>query len=432
MKRINEIFLKVQDWSGSLIPYYLAVISLIIISLYYWYLPPVMFLWVAVWFMDIQNKVKCWNQAPLYHRLLYILFFSFFVWQILGLLYSDNQHDGWRNISLRLPFFLFPLVLILPGDMIRQKINQLLRLFALGTLFYLIICFGYALYRSLNIQNGILTFNPHPPVFDWLNYFNGYEFGIFHHPSYLAMYILFALFIAFESFLDNSINKSLKVLWLFVSIVFLIAIYLLASRAEILATVLAVPIYYGFKFKILGANRILGILVIICIFVLIPISISNPRLYYYFRGTSKSEISNKILGESRIVMWKSAFNIIRKNFVLGVGTGDIQDELNKEFMRSDLRNEIKGRNFNTHNQFIEVMTENGLIGLILFLSIFGIMLYISISEGNLLYTMFIFIVLFSFQFETMLNRLAGVAFFPLFSFLLLHINKNSGYKSVLP
>lgn len=432
MKKINQIFLKIQGWSDSSIPYYIAVFSLIIMPIYYWYLPPIMVLWGIVWLIDVQKKVKYWFQIPRYHKLLYILSVFFFVWQILGLLYSDNQHEGWRNIALRLSLFLFPLVLISPGYMIRQKANHLLRLFALSTFSYLLICFGFAFYRSLSFQNGLWIFNPHPPVYDWLNYFYGFELAIFQHPSYLSMYILFSVFIAFEAFLDKSIKKDKRIFWLILSIILLISIYLLSSRGEILVTILAVPIYFWFKYKILGVNRIAGIFIIICIFVLIPIFISNPRLHYYFRGESKMEWSNKIQKESRIAIWKSAFSIIRKNFVFGVGTGDIQDELNKEYKQTGDHDLLIVRNLNAHNQFIEILLENGLIGLILFISLSGIMLYISISEGNLIYMMFIIIVLFSFLFETMLNRLAGVSFFSLFSFLLLHAKINTQFNSIQP
>ena len=116
------------------------------------------------------------------------------------MVYSDNTEAGWRNIILRISLFLFPLVLISPGELIRQKVKTLLRVFALGTFFFLIICLVYALYRSLNFENGIWSFNPHPPVETWLNYFYGSEFAFLQHPSYLSMYAIFSFFIATESF----------------------------------------------------------------------------------------------------------------------------------------------------------------------------------------------------------------------------------------
>lgn len=397
---------------------------MIIIPVYHWFLPPFMILWGVFWLFEIRTRTKDIQHIAPHNKLLFILFILFFAWQIIGMLYSDNPKEGWRNITIRLSLFLFPLVLISPGDMIRRKVTTLLRLFALSTFFYLIICFGYALYRSINFQNGILTFNPHLPVYTWLNYFYASELAIFQHPSYLSMYALLSVFIAFESFFDRLVSKNQRIFWLLVSIILLVSIYLLSSRAGILATIITVPLYFSYKYRIMDVNRKVGLFVLLSIFILVPILISNPRLNYYFKGESKKEWSNKMLKESRIIIWKAAFNIIRHNVVFGVGTGDIQDELNKEYKRIGDTDLALDKNLNAHNQFIEVLLANGLIGLILFFSLFGMMLYISISERNLIYMMFILIVLFSFLFESMLNRLAGVSFFALFSFLLVHVNRN--------
>ena len=425
MKGINQLITRIQSWPDGIISYYVAVFSLIIMALYYWFLPPLMILWGLVCLIDIQKKIRLWLQIPRSHKILYFLSVSFFLWQIIGVMYSDDLHEGWRNITLRISLILFPLVLISPGEMVQKKANHLLRLFAICTFILLTICIGYAIYRSINFQNGIWTFNPHPPVYTWLNYFYGFELSIFHHPSYLSLYILFSVFIAMEAFLDKSIRKRKRIFFLIISIILLLSIYLLSSRGEILATIIAVPIYFLFRYKEIGINRIAGLFIIICIFVLIPICISNPRLHYYFRTDSNVELSNKIHKESRLAIWKSAFKLISKNLVFGVGTGDIQNELNKEYYQSGDKDLTNVKNLNTHNQFIEILLENGLIGLILFITFIGMMLYISISERNIIYIMFILIVFISFLFETMLNRLAGVSFFALFSFLLLHVKSIS-------
>jgi hypothetical protein len=114
----------------------------------------------------------------------------FFIWQLIGMFYSDDLSDGLRNITLRLPLLLFPLVLISPGEKIKQNIRLLLHIFAAATFLFIIACFVYALIRSVNIGHIKLTFNPHPSDYPWLNYFYGSYFAIFQHPSYLSMFAL--------------------------------------------------------------------------------------------------------------------------------------------------------------------------------------------------------------------------------------------------
>ena len=129
--------------------------------------------------------------------------------------------------------------------------------------------------------------------------------------------------------------------------------------------------------------------------------------------------------ESRLVIWKSSLHIARHNLAFGVGTGDIQDELNKEYKLMADKDLAVENNLNAHNQYLEVLIENGCIGILLFLSLFAMMIYISVREGNLIYLIFTLIVFVSFMFETMLNRLAGVSFFSIFSFLLLNIKRQN-------
>jgi O-antigen ligase len=405
------------------ITYYVALIVMLIMPIYHWYLPPFMVLWFIFWLFAIKQMVEDLKHISLNYKILFVLFILFYIWQLAGMLYSDNTEAGWRNIILRISLCLFPLVLLSPGELIRKRVNTLLWVFALCTLLFLFICLGYALYRSLNLQNGIWNFNPHPQDETWLNFFYGAEFAFLQHPSYLSMSVIFSFFISTESFYNRSLKKLFRFLWLAVSICLMVALYLLSSRAEILAAIIALPVYFIYKYRVKNIVKIGGLLILIVLFflfILIPVFKSNARFSYYFTDDQNKQLSSIISKEGRVEIWKSSLHIVRHNFIFGVGTGDIQDELNKEYKKMSVNNEEIPNNLNAHNQYLEVLLENGFIGLMLFISIFGIMFYIAIKEANLIYLMFIIIVLISFTFETMLNRLAGVSFFALFSFLLLN------------
>jgi O-antigen ligase len=427
MANLNNLLLKNSLLTRGTITFVIAGITMLIIPIYHWYLPPLMILWVVFWLLETRFNYTDLKTISFTNKTLFCLFILFYLWQVIGMLYSDNISGGWRNIELHLSLLVFPLVLILPGTMIRKRVNTLLRIFTFGTLLYLLICLGYALYRSIILVNGQWIFNPHPAEYPWLNYFYGSLFSVFHHPSYVAMYAAFSVFIAGEFFFDRAIKKIIRICWLLIALSLIILIYLLSSRAGILTMFFAIPVYLLNKFKIRGLRKIAGFILLvslICYFILLPVLKSNPRFNLYFTEESKKEISQKILNESRLGIWKSSWSIIRDNFFFGVGTGDIQDELNKEYKLvadADLKSDL-----NAHNQYLEVLLENGFAGLLIFLSIFVIMFYIAVREDNILYLMFAIIVFISFLFETMLNRLAGVSFYSLFAFLLV---SGSVYKS---
>jgi O-antigen ligase len=136
---------------------------------------------------------------------------------------------------------------------------------------------------------------------------------------------------------------------------------------------------------------------------------------------SEGSFKEKISSDGRILIWKSALEVIKKNPVTGVGIGDVRDELMEIYENVGDEDIIKSR-YNAHNQFLEIAVEGGLISLFIFLSLVVYMIYTAISRQNLMFGQFLIIIMVFFMFETVLYRLAGVSFFSVFSFLLLYYN----------
>ena len=122
-----------------------------------------------------------------------------------------------------------------------------------------------------------------------------------------------------------------------------------------------------------------------------------------------------------------ALSVIKHNFIFGVGVGDTSDELKKEYINAGY-SEMYYENLNAHNQYLGVLLGTGLIGFLIFFSIILFMIYMAVSKRNLLYGLFLLIIMIFFMFESILNRIAGVTFFALFSFLLLHVNSPRDLK----
>jgi O-antigen ligase len=416
-----------QLLSDGYLSFLCALVIAILLPVYHWFLPPVIILWVLVRIAEIGYNGFPDNGIEKTRRALFFLFIFFFSWQLAGILYSENIPAAFRNIEVRLSFFLFPLLLIYPGKTIKAKAYFILKAFAISNFLFVVFCYAFAFWRSISFVNGITDFNPHPANEPWLNYFYAMKLAIFQHPSYLALYTLFSAFIALNSFFDNSKSIKKRILWLLICLILLVTVFYLSSRAGILAAILGMLLYFFRQSRRGTASRTVLIGIIAFILISIPLLISNPRVGNYIRSLSDWHAESNASQNGRIVIWKSVANIIKENTILGVGTGDIQDQMNQEYDKIG-RSDLARGNFNSHNQFIEILIENGVVGLLIFVMIFVAMLYIAVREWNLLLVMFILIVFVSFMFETMLNRLAGVTFFPFFAFLLLHLdsrNKNA-------
>jgi O-antigen ligase len=399
--------------------YCFCLLSVIILPVYVHYLPAVMIIWVLFWIIENKSGFKKDLTTNNKAAILFFLFMAFFLWQVLGLFLAESLSTGFERLFKRLSFLLFPLVLFCPNSRIIKNIDLIIKLFAICTFIYIVYCFGNALHHSLIIQNHNLIFNPHPSEYDFENYFYGARLSDPVHPSYLAMYIVISALISFESLFDNSITYLKKGVWSSMIVVFITVIYLLSARAGILAAVIVFPIYFLFKFYARYPKWIAFIGLFTFAVILGIVANKNERISSSIEGVSQQNFNETLKNDPRLLIWKSALGVIRKNLILGVGTGDATDKLKEEFIS---RGYISGYydNLNAHNQFLEIILENGLIGLILFLGILVYMAYIAINQHNLLLGMFLVTTVIFFIFETMLNRLAGVSFFALFSFLLIY------------
>lgn len=401
-----------------------SLLTVVILPVYIHWLPPVIILWVLFWIVENKSGIKKDFIKDNKAAVLFFLFIIFYLWQISGLFLADSFNTGIERLFKRLSFLLFPLVLFYPGGRIVKNINLITRLFAICIFIYLVFCFGNALHNSLTIRDHHWIFNPNPLDYNYENYFYGARLSDPVHPSYLAMYLIMSILISSESLFDNSLSYFKKGLWMALIIVFIVALYLLSARAGIIAGIIIIPVYFLIKFFKRFPKWISLIILGSLAVILVVFAKKNERVNTSFEGITKDNIDETLKNDPRLLIWKSALGVVRNNLILGVGTGDASKELQQEFISRGYINGFYG-NLNAHNQFLEILLENGLIGLILFMAILSYTAYIAINQQNILLGMFIITIIVFFLFETMLNRLGGVSFFALFSFLLIYSSANT-------
>jgi O-antigen ligase len=407
------------DWT-----YAMALITMILMPIHVQYVPPIMIAWICFWLIEKYfNKTKLLSSEK-HIIILLVAFGSFFAILSVGLAYSQNLKNGTLLLFRRLSLLIFPLILFSPGEKIKVKIKNLLKVFVFGNTLFLISCFIYAFVRSIHIQDGIFTFNPFPDELKIINYFIGLEFSFPQHPSYISMYVILSIFVALEFGFMEVQRPVYRILWLSICIFLLVSLYFLSSRAGILIIIVLLPIYIIIKTRKIKYNGILILLFIMSTLVLLALFISNKKIQISIKEESGTAFIEKIKSDDRMSIWKSAIGVIKDNPILGVGIGDSCEELKKEFKALGF---VKGyyEDLNAHNQYLEVLLASGIIGFFVFISIPGLMLYIAFREKNLLYLLFILMMLIFFMFESMLNRIAGVTFFSLFSFLLVHLKSDT-------
>lgn len=135
----------------------------------------------------------------------------------------------------------------------------------------------------------------------------------------------------------------------------------------------------------------------------------DQLLFEYDALRSGSNPSGKSFAQ-RFEFWRNAMNIIKKNAVFGVGTGDVKHAFDQEYelSNSTLSEEYRLR---AHNQILTFWVAFGLLGLVLL----PITLYLCFKNreysNTLVSAAFLIIVFLSFLTEDTLETQAGVSFF---------------------
>jgi len=125
----------------------------------------------------------------------------------------------------------------------------------------------------------------------------------------------------------------------------------------------------------------------------------------------------------RFEYWKTAMSLIKRNILIGVGTGDVQKAFKKEYNRcnSKLVPEYRLR---AHNQFIEFTVTFGVIGLLWFLIALFYPVF-KLKKFDFLYIAFFMIAFISMLTEDTLETQAGICFFVFFSCFFLFCRKGT-------
>ena len=125
--------------------------------------------------------------------------------------------------------------------------------------------------------------------------------------------------------------------------------------------------------------------------------------------------------ELRLIKWYSAIEVFKKNILFGVGSGDYNQELVKQYHKIDFK---KGMvyEYNTHNQYLEEFVKFGVFGGLYFCFFIGYLIFDSIKKKNKLLLKTLLLISVFLMVESVFVRQHGVIFFTLFVPLLYKYN----------
>src|SRR5574343_178259 len=115
----------------------------------------------------------------------------------------------------------------------------------------------------------------------------------------------------------------------------------------------------------------------------------------------------------RIAYWKAGIEIIKQNWLFGVGTGDVQSAFDAEYERSHSLLLPENR-LRAHNSYLTSWISFGILGITFFLLMIFLYLKWQVNQQNLIGIMFILVAMSTFLIEDTLETQMGVSFFAFF------------------
>lgn len=414
MRKLSNLNARIKDYSirswlllivGISLFFPNGVNSLAIITLFlHW-----------IFFVPNSEKIENYNNNKRYLWLL----ISFYLINGISTFYSDDFDAGLFDLQVKLSLLVFPIVLFCQNSINFKESKKILYHFSIGVAFFSLIAIALSFLKFGKIS---------------ANQELAHLIGL--HASYYSLFVALSIFIILEIFLENMarpIHYLALALLLFV-------LSLLASRSIIIGLFVLTAIWFSiirFSKKNLFFSGIT--LVLITLFCMSYQPIKN-RFYEAVDSKDVVELDapieeHKTLGKTfggraiRMAVWFCSYDLVKENWLFGVGTGDAQNKLQESYKNHNFEFAYLYNRYNAHNLFIQTIISSGILGLMSIVSIFIFLVYISIKTKCIKSFAFSLLFIFISSVESSLNVQSGVVFFALFSSLFIsHYLHKSKFK----
>lgn len=353
------------------------------------------------------------NLKVVYFGILYILY-------VIGLINTTNFTYAFFDLEVKFSLILLPFLFYITEKQLLNTnlVNIYLISFIYGLVLNITVCLVVAIYNYFILNQTIYVF-----FYSLLSYF--------FHPSYLSMYLNFGiitLLYLFENKVNNNFfNPKIALIFIFI---FTIFIFLLSSKAGIIS--LAIIYFFLFIYLMFVKKKyLIGIIFIVSFMLFVTIILNlfpsvKSRIENAIKVFTSKNNSSLVDGESnsdRIFIWKISTEILKENFLFGVGTGDVKDALLEKYREKGLVHAYDQK-LNAHNQFLQSFISIGLLGFITLLLCLLIPLYFAIVNRNYLYGLFLILIILNISVESMFENQAGVVFYAFFNSFLFITSKS--------
>jgi O-antigen ligase len=351
------------------------------------------------------------NRKQIIYLLIFILPFILFA---ASLLYDPGKQIIYFILEKKLSLIFLPIVIFFSSIKLRtREYHWLFTIFILSVvteaaIVNTIILFTENIYRS----------DPSAFTFLYRQAFEKYS-GI--HPTYMCLFIFFALILNVHLMTISTFNKS-KSLFIFRSalcVVLVISGIMMGARTPLLACIIAMSLYFLLRYRskkkiIAGA---FALLVVMALTIAVTPNFKERLKEFYSLQWRPPVFEEQNTANVRIGIYLCCNSLLKDNWIKGVGPGSLQTALDYCYGFYNT-NAYEGKSYNTHNEFFNHWLSLGLPGILIFLAGLLIPGIYAWREKRIIYFSFLVFFYVCCLTENLLSRQMGVVFFAVFNSLL--------------
>ncbi len=283
---------------------------------------------------------------------------------IFGLIYTTNLSKGFEDLGRIIPFLIFPILLFSIETERKKSLNS----FVLASfIFGLLIRFSFDFFDS------------------FIGFTYDYNIQIFFYSyldsdtNILSIVSMFAALFALEFLNSTKLNLNKKVILQILIFFLSLCILLLQSRIVIFFYLVSLCFLFFYKWKKRGKWSIFSTILFSVLLMLLPpfqgrfeVAAAESQSLIKKDTLQLDSISNveslpcMSSTQLRYNSLKASWEIIKRNPIIGVGTGDWQDELVKEYQKTEMPCNAFEKTA-PHNQYLRTSLKYGFLGLAIYL-----------------------------------------------------------------
>jgi len=341
------------------------------------------------------------------------LFGALYVPVIIGFAISSNTGEAAFFVQQKIPLLLFPVVfgsLPILTPLLKKKI------------FWTLI-FSTTIACWLGLSVGLANFIVNGSA----DRLHGYDLVVLMdmHPAVFGLCCLLSIGYLLEEIKRNGREMDQTVrLGTIATVAFLMLfLWLIGNRSSLISLTIISLIYIFRIFRSLS-RRLLGVVVLAGIWAcsLVAIPALNSRVKELVnQPRSSADVQASVAfpdsKTARLQIWQSVIQVVGNNWILGVGTGDSQAELDKSYNKKNCAF-ATFHHCNAHNQYLQETVAFGIPGLIIFLLCLLVPFYSYLhSKDHALYCVFLLVFAIVCMSESILQLSKGIILYSFFNAL---------------